>query len=135
MPIEPGERRRIGRTPLEVTRLGLGGASLGIGGVMNSGILADPSPGSQFNYVPAERDVLARAQRLAMICARHGVPLKAAAVQFPLAHPAVASIVAGVRHVDHLDEYPALFRFPIPTDLWAELRADNLIPADAPTPD
>lgn len=110
------------------------GISVVIGGVMNSGILADPKPGSRFNYVPAEADVVERAQRLATVCARHGVPLKAAAIQFPLAHPTVASIVAGVRQIDHLDEYPALFRFAIPGDLWSELRAEHLLPDDAPTP-
>ena len=70
----------------------------------------------------------------AAVCARHGVPLRAAAIQFPLAHPAVASLVAGVRRVDHLDEYPALMRRPIPADLWAELRAEGLIAPEAPTP-
>lgn len=110
------------------------GIAILIGGVMNSGILADPRPGSHYDYAPASDALVARARRLAEICARHDVPLKAAAVQFPLAHPAVASIVAGVRRVDHLDEYPALFQHPIPTDLWDELRTERLLPADAPTP-
>jgi D-threo-aldose 1-dehydrogenase len=110
------------------------GIAVTIGGVMNSGILADPRPGSHFDYAPASDALVARARRLAEVCARHDVPLKAAAVQFPLAHPAVASIVAGVRRVDHLDEYPALFQHPIPTDLWDELRTQRLLPADAPTP-
>jgi D-threo-aldose 1-dehydrogenase len=111
------------------------GIAIVLGGVMNSGILADPRPGSRFDYAPAGNDLVARARRLEAICARHGVPLKAAAVQFPLAHSAVASLVAGVRRVDHLDEYPALFSHPIPPDLWAELRAEKLLPPDAPTPD
>jgi D-threo-aldose 1-dehydrogenase len=104
------------------------------GGVMNSGVLADPRPGSRFDYSTAAPDVLARAQQLAAVCARHGVALKAAAVQFPLAHPAVASVIAGVRSIEHLDEYDRLFRDPIPGELWDELRAEHLIPADAPTP-
>ena len=104
------------------------GISIVVAGVMNSGILTDPRPGSRFNYVPASEDKVRRAQRLAAICASHGVPLKAAAMQFPLAHPVVASLVAGVRSVDHLDEYPALLGLPIPADLWAELRSENLIP-------
>lgn len=111
------------------------GIAVVVGGVMNSGILADPRPGSRFNYVPAREDLLERAQRLAAVCARHEVPLKAAAIQFPLAHPAVVSLVAGVRRVDHLEEYPALFGLPIPAALWAELRAERLLPPDAPTPD
>jgi D-threo-aldose 1-dehydrogenase len=105
-----------------------------VGGVMNSGVLADPRPGSRFNYAPAAADVVERAERLAAICARHGVSLRAAAVQFPLAHPAVVSVVAGVRRIDHLDEYPALFRERIPADLWAELRREGLLAADAPMP-
>jgi D-threo-aldose 1-dehydrogenase len=72
--------------------------------------------------------------KMAAICARHGVSLRAAAVQFPLAHPAVASIVAGVRRIDHLEEYPRLFREQIPADLWAELRHEGLLAADAPVP-
>ena len=109
------------------------GIAVLIGGVMNSGVLADPTPGSRFNYLPAAPAVVARAQRLAEVCARHDVPLKAAAVQFPLAHPAVASVVAGVRRIAHLDEYPVLMRHPIPVDLWDELRSEGLIPQDAPT--
>jgi len=105
-----------------------------VGGVMNSGVLADPRPGSHFNYAPAPTDIVERAAKLAAICARHGVPMRAAAVQFPLAHPAVVSIVAGVRRIDHLEEYPALFREPIPADLWAELREEGLLAADAPVP-
>jgi D-threo-aldose 1-dehydrogenase len=110
------------------------GIGVMIGGVMNSGILADPRPGGRFNYDVAPPDVVERAQRLAAVCARHGVSLKAAAVQFVLAHPAVASVVAGVRSVDHLDEYPRLLAEPIPADLWAELRDGGLIPGAAPTP-
>jgi D-threo-aldose 1-dehydrogenase len=105
-----------------------------VGGVMNSGVLADPRQGSTFNYVPAASDIVERAERLAAICARHGVPLRAAAVQFPLAHPAVASVVAGVRRIDHLEEYPRLFREAIPADLWAEIRDEGLLAADAPVP-
>jgi D-threo-aldose 1-dehydrogenase len=104
------------------------------GGVMNSGILADPRPGGRFDYAPAAPDVVDRARRLAETCARHDVPLRAAAVQFPLAHPAVRSVIAGVRRIDHLDEYPALMRWPIPADLWVDLRARGLLAADAPVP-
>jgi D-threo-aldose 1-dehydrogenase len=105
-----------------------------VGGVMNSGVLADPRPGSRFNYAPAAPEVVERAERLAAICAGHGVSLRAAAVQFPLAHPAVVSVVAGVRRIDHLEEYPALLRESIPADLWAELRHEDLLATDAPVP-
>jgi D-threo-aldose 1-dehydrogenase len=110
------------------------GIGVMIGGVMNSGVLADPRPGSRFNYQPAAPAVLERAHRLAAICDRRAVPLRAAAIQFPLAHPAVRSLIAGVRRVEHLDEYPDLMRRPLPADLWAELRAEGLIPAEAPVP-
>ena len=110
------------------------GIAVVIGGVMNSGILADPRAGSRFNYEAAPAPLVARAERLAAVCARHGVELKAAAVQFPLAHPAVAAVLAGVRSTAHLEEYPRLFRAAIPGDLWSELRADGLIPPEAPTP-
>jgi D-threo-aldose 1-dehydrogenase len=105
------------------------------GGAMNSGILAEPRPGGRFNYAPAPPAVVDRARRLAATCARHGVPLRAAAIQFPLAHPAIRSLIAGVRRIDHLDEYPELLRRPIPPDLWAELRAEGLIDPAAPVPD
>jgi D-threo-aldose 1-dehydrogenase len=105
-----------------------------VGGVMNSGVLADPRPGSRFDYQPAPAAIVERARRLASACDRHGVPLRAAAIQFPLAHPAVRSLIAGVRRIDHLDEYPELMRRPIPDDLWTDLRAEGLIPADAPVP-
>ncbi len=110
------------------------GIAIVLGGVMNSGVLADPRADSHFNYQPAPASVVEQARRLGAVCARHGVPLKAAAIQFPLAHPVVASLVAGVRGVDHLDDYPALMRLPIDPDLWTELRSEGLIPPDAPTP-
>jgi D-threo-aldose 1-dehydrogenase len=110
------------------------GISVLIGGVMNSGVLADPRPGARFDYGPASPEILDRARRLAEACERHGVPLRAAAIQFPMAHPAVAGLIAGVRRVEHLDEYPAFMRWPIPPGLWDDLRAEGLIAADAPTP-
>jgi len=103
-------------------------------GLMNSGLLADPRPGARFNYVPAPTALVDRAQRIAAVCARHDVPLRAAAIQFPLGHPAVATIASGVRRVEHFDEYPAFLRLPIPDELWADLKAEGLIAADAPTP-
>jgi D-threo-aldose 1-dehydrogenase len=105
-----------------------------IGGVMNSGILAAPGHAARFNYKPAPADVIERARAIATVCERHGVPLKAAAIQFPLAHPAVASVVAGVGRISHLDDYPAAMREDIPADLWAELRVAGLLAPDAPVP-
>ena len=110
------------------------GIAVLIGGVMNSGILVDPSPAGRFDYVPAPPDVVARARRLAAVCDRHGVELRAAAIQFPLAHPAVASLVAGVRSIEHLDEYPRAMAMDLPAALWAELRAEGLLHPAAPVP-
>ena len=104
------------------------------GGVMNSGVLADPRSGSRFDYRPAPPDVVDRARRIAAVCERHGVPMKAAAIQFPLAHPAVVSLIAGVRRIDHLEEYPALMHRPIPPDMWNHLRAEGLLAPGAPVP-
>jgi D-threo-aldose 1-dehydrogenase len=110
------------------------GIAVVIGGVMNSGILADPRPGARFNYAPAPPELVERAQRIRAVCERHGVPLRAAAIQFPLAHPAVAALVAGVRTVEHLDDYPRLMATPLPEGLWSELRAEGLIDPNAPVP-
>jgi D-threo-aldose 1-dehydrogenase len=110
------------------------GISIVVGGVMNSGILADPRPGALFNYAPAPDDLVERATRIRVICERHGVPVRAAAIQFPLAHPAVVSLVTGVRTIEHFDDYPRALRMPIPDDLWAELQADGLIDPEAPVP-
>jgi D-threo-aldose 1-dehydrogenase len=108
--------------------------SLIIGGVFNSGILIDPRPGALFNYEPADEARLARAQALAAVCGRHGVPLAAAALQFPLAHPAVATVLTGVRTKAELAENARLASLPIPDDLWAELKHEGLLPEAAPVP-
>jgi len=108
--------------------------SVMVAGVMNSGILADPTATPRMDYAPASPDVLDRVERLAAACSRHGVPLRAAAVQLPLAHPAVTGLVAGARTAAQLDDYPAAMRHAIPPGLWDELRRERLIPADIPTP-
>jgi D-threo-aldose 1-dehydrogenase len=68
------------------------------------------------------------------ICDSHRVPLVAAALQFPLAHPAVAAILPGPRNVDEFDVNAKLLRYPIPPALWADLRKAELLHPDAPTP-
>jgi D-threo-aldose 1-dehydrogenase len=105
-----------------------------VGGVMNSGVLADPRPGARFDYGPAGSEVIERARRIGEVCARHDVPLRAVAMQFPMAHRAVVSLVAGVRSIAHLDDYPRLLAHPVPGDVWAELRTEGLIARDAPVP-
>jgi D-threo-aldose 1-dehydrogenase len=103
-------------------------------GVYNSGILADPAPGARYNYVPAPETLLERARRIQSVCERHGVPLKAAAVQFPMGHPAVSCVVVGCRSVNHLDESLDMFKVEIPPELWQDLKHEGLLPIDAPTP-
>jgi D-threo-aldose 1-dehydrogenase len=105
-----------------------------IGGVYNSGILADPVSGARFDYRPAPRDLLTRARRLDAICARHGVPLKAAANQFPFGHPMVTSVLSGARSVAELEENVRMFEIPVPASMWDELRSEGLLPVDAPLP-
>lgn len=110
------------------------GIAIIAGGVYNSGILADPKPGAHYDYRTAPAALLERAQRLRAVCARHGVPLKAAAVQFPLGHPAVAAVVVGCRSTAQLDESLEMFEVEIPPGMWQELKADGLLQEDVPTP-
>jgi D-threo-aldose 1-dehydrogenase len=108
--------------------------AVAVGGIMNSGVLVDPDANPRFDYGPAPTGVVERARRLGEVCARHGVPLRSAAIQFPLAHPSVVALVAGVRSIAHLDEYPSAMRMAIPRDLWDELRHEGLLDPAAPTP-
>jgi D-threo-aldose 1-dehydrogenase len=110
------------------------GISLIVGGVYNSGILADPTPGAKFNYERAPTAVLERAQRIQAVCASHGIPLMAAAIQFPLGNPVVAAVLTGVRSVAEIEQNVAMFQVDIPDGLWQDLRSEGLLPADAPTP-
>jgi D-threo-aldose 1-dehydrogenase len=104
------------------------------GGVYNSGVLADPRPTSHYNYATVSPAVLERARRLEAVCGRHRVPLKAAAIQFPLGHPAVVSVLTGARSPAELEDTLAMSAVEIPPDLWAELKAEGLLPEEAPTP-
>jgi D-threo-aldose 1-dehydrogenase len=92
------------------------------GGVFNSGVLAG---NAHYDYAPAEPAVLARVSRLAEICGRWDVPLAAAAVQFPLGHPAVACVLVGCRSSVEVDEDVALFELNLPAGLWEELDAEG----------
>jgi len=98
---------------------------------LNSGILAGRET---WNYAAAPADVVARVQAIGAICDRHAVPLAAAALQFPLAHPAVAAIIPGPRVVAEFSENLELLQRKIPGALWEELRHAGLMHEDAPTP-
>lgn len=110
------------------------GIAIVIAGVMNSGLLANPSPESHFDYGPAPKEWIDKALGIKAVCERNGVPLRAAALQFVFAHPAVATVVAGVRTIAHLDDTVTMMQHPIPDVLWDELRSEGLLLPEAPTP-
>lgn len=93
------------------------------GGVFNSGILADPEGQPRYNYRQAPPQLIRRAIELQGVCRRHGVELKAAALQFPIRHPAIPAVLIGPRSVAQLDDNIREFEAPIPEDLWRELDA------------
>jgi D-threo-aldose 1-dehydrogenase len=92
-----------------------------VGGAFNSGLLADPRPGATFDYAAAPNELVERALALRSVCEQHGVPLTAAALQFPLRHPAVVSVLTGVRSMAEIEANVASFSRPIPEALWGEL--------------
>jgi D-threo-aldose 1-dehydrogenase len=79
-------------------------------------------------------DLLDRANRIADVCEAHGVTLPAAAAQFVLGHPAVATVCLGARSAEQIQRNATLFDDPIPELLWADLREQGLLRSDAPTP-
>ncbi|MDV6011166.1 aldo/keto reductase [Haloechinothrix sp. LS1_15] len=107
------------------------GAELVIGGPYSSGVLAG---GRHFEYQEASREVLDTVERLRAIAARYDVDLKAAALQFPLAHPAVAAVIPGASRPTRIGEDVAASRATIPPEFWDALRRDGLLAADAPVP-
>ena len=112
------------------------GVRLALGGVFNSGILATGTRGGQalFNYAAAPPDWLARAARIEDICLAHDVPLRAAALQFPLAHPAVDVVMVGARHQREWQDAVSMVQQPIAPAFWQALRQAGLLPAEAPVP-
>ncbi len=107
-----------------------------IGGAFNSGILVSGAVrGATYDYRPAPPTVQARTQALERVCRSHGVPLAAAALQFPLAHPAVASVIVGMRSAEEVSQNLAFRYHPIPGGLWRDLKTERLLPREAPTPD
>ncbi len=112
------------------------GAKIATGGPFNSGILAASNFDQPlwFNYQPAPDEWIAKARALKAVCDRHGVDLRSAALQFPLAHPAVACVIPGAATPEQVEQNVALIRADIPAQLWDELRHESLIPRDAPTP-
>jgi D-threo-aldose 1-dehydrogenase len=97
------------------------GVAIVAGGVFNSGILAGGD--AKFNYVDAPAQVVHRVERLKAICASHGVPLGAAAIQFPLRHPGVTSVVVGARTARTITTSADWFETQIPDALWADIES------------
>jgi D-threo-aldose 1-dehydrogenase len=106
-----------------------------IGGAYNTGILATGAiPGAYFQYAPAPPEIMERVRRIEAVCARHGVRLPTAALQFPLGHPVVATVIPGTRSPAEVAQNVEIFAPKIPAAFWAELKHEGLLRADAPTP-
>ncbi|MFE1927058.1 aldo/keto reductase [Streptomyces asoensis] len=110
------------------------GVSVVVGGAFNSGLLADPRPDATFDYARAPAALLERALRLKETAARHGITLRAAALAFCAAHPAVASVLVGARSAAEVRDCAAQFAVPVPAAFWQELRDTGLLPAGEPSP-
>ncbi|MFH9657451.1 aldo/keto reductase [Streptomyces sp. NPDC017248] len=104
------------------------GVSVVVGGPFNSGLLAAPRPEATYDYRPAPAELLERALLLAAAAERHGTTLRAAALAFCAAHPAVASVLAGVRSAAEVHDCAEQFASPVPAAFWQELRATGLLP-------
>jgi D-threo-aldose 1-dehydrogenase len=109
------------------------GISVIVGGPYNSGILAnDPGPGSRYDYESADHSMIDRARAIQRVCASHAVPLPAAALQFPLLHPAVVSVIPGARSRQEVEANAAHLRHPVPEALWHDLVSEGLLDPAAP---
>ena len=110
------------------------GISVLLAAPFNSGILATGAvPGAHYFYQPASEEILATVRRIEAVCAVHKTPLAAAALQFPLNHPAVATVVVGARTAREAEVNARNVQLPIPQGLWDDLKTERLIPIDAPT--
>jgi D-threo-aldose 1-dehydrogenase len=115
------------------------GVSVVVGGPFSSGILAtgaDPGEGHTvyYNYQPADSDVLEHTRRIEAVCAQYSVPLVAAALQFPLGHPAVVCVIPGAKSVAEVESNVDCMNWDIPMSFWDALKAESLIPRNAPVP-
>ncbi|WP_458315740.1 aldo/keto reductase [Mycolicibacterium brisbanense] len=107
------------------------GVDIVIGGPYSSGILAG---GRHFEYQEASAEIIARVERIKDVAARHGVPIKAAALQFCLAHPAAVAVIPGASRPTRIAEDHAALKATIPDEFWHEMRAQRLVSPDAPLP-
>ena len=107
------------------------GVHVVVGGPYNSGLLAG---GRTFEYAEAPADMVRRRDAIAGVCERHGVDIRAAALQFCAAHPVVSAIIPGAKRPEKVEENARLMTAEIPPALWSELKEQGLIPDGAPTP-
>jgi D-threo-aldose 1-dehydrogenase len=106
-----------------------------IGGVFNSGLLVDPHRADvTYEYWPAAPQFVERAQQIEAVCRRFDVSLATAALQFPLAHPAVVAVLTGARSPEEIRENASLVARPIPSELWSALALEGLLDRAAPVP-
>lgn len=110
------------------------GTRVVVGGVYNSGLLADPRPGAPYDYAAAPQHVVDRALSMARVCGSFGVPLRAAALRYPFAHPSVVSAVVGAASAEEVRDNAAMFAHDIPDAMWHALVDEGLLDADVPLP-
>jgi D-threo-aldose 1-dehydrogenase len=113
------------------------GTSIILGGPYNSGILATGVRTNKtpfYNYNPAPKEVILKVDRIEQICLDHNVTLAAAALQFPLAHPAVASVIPGLGNAKRVAKTVQLFNEGIPCAFWQDLKSEQLLAENAPVP-
>ncbi|WP_055525930.1 aldo/keto reductase [Streptomyces graminilatus] len=108
------------------------GTSVVIGGAFNSGLLADPRPGVTYNYTAASGEVLERALGMKAVAERHGITLRAAALAYCVAHPAVAGVLVGTRSAAEVRDCAEQFAVSVPEAFWQELRDTGLLSDEAP---
>jgi D-threo-aldose 1-dehydrogenase len=106
-----------------------------IGAPYASGILATGSGGNnKYGYAVASAEIRVKVRRIEAVCQAHNVSLQAAALQFPLAHPAVASIIPGAAAPAEIVQNVKLLEIEIPESFWSDLKTEGLLEKDAPTP-
>jgi D-threo-aldose 1-dehydrogenase len=106
-----------------------------LGGPYNTGILAgEVKPGDRHNYMPAAHALIDKAQKIEAVCRRHGAELGAAALQFPLFHPALCAVIPGSISIARVKQNVERLSAAIPVELWSELKHEKLLDASAPTP-
>lgn len=111
------------------------GVEVVVGAPFNGGLLAAPRPGATYDYRRATPELVVRATRMRDVCTRHGVTLTAAALQFPLGHPAVVSVLAGARSPQEVDDNACAFNARVAPEIWDELKLAGLLHPELPVPD